>query len=72
MRAPLRLDKIEARMKVMGKYGGIHSPVIYDPKNPNIFFVNGVGMTKADVDMLIKEDERQGIIIFAPMRLDSE
>lgn len=72
MRVALRLDQIEKRMNVMSKYGGIHTPVIYDPKNPDLFFVNGVEMTKAELDKLREEDNRDGMVIFMPKRLDAK
>lgn len=70
MRSSLRLDQIEKRMRVMGKYHRITGPIVYDTENPDRFFVDGVEMTKAEVDKLIEEDESEGMNIYVPREKD--
>lgn len=70
MRASLRLDQIEKRMRVTGRHRRITGPIVYDTENPNLFFVDGVEMTKAEVDKLIEEDEREGMHIYVPREED--
>ena len=70
MRVASRLDSIENRLRVTGKNRGIHTPVIYDPENPDLFFVNGIEMTKSELDELRKNDDSQGVVIFIPKCLE--
>lgn len=69
MTITIRLNRIQKRLEKTGKAGGIHSPVIYDPDDPDVYFVNDVKMTKAEYEELRKKDTRDGVVIFLPICL---
>lgn len=70
MRVASRLEQIEKRMRVEGESPLHKSPVIFDPDNPDFFIVNGVEMTKAELDKLREEDHKDGMVILVPREED--